>query len=279
MIKLLATDLDGTIVADLHDISPRTQAAIQAAIARGVKIVIATGRGYAEAEKFQRMLGLSTPVICYQGALIYDPPSGQVIAQQGLSLPATRALIDAAHALNLALSLHFDGRVYIEHITSQSRDFFNRSGTTIIEVNDLHQILASPPIKGMIVHPAAETRAMAVHLQTVLGHELNIFHSLETLIEITSPNVSKGSALQTLAAYYGLAPSEVMALGDQDNDVEMIAWAGLGVAMGNASAKAKAAANVIAPPLSEDGAAWAIEQFILGDKDFYHKGHKRHKEF
>src|SRR5512136_2166330 len=102
MIKLLATDLDGTIVADLRDISPRTQAAIQAAKSRGVKVVIATGRGYAEAEKFQRMLGLTTPVICYQGALIYDPSTNQVIAQQGLSLPAAHALIDAARSLNLA---------------------------------------------------------------------------------------------------------------------------------------------------------------------------------
>jgi hypothetical protein len=83
------------------------------------------------------------------------------------------------------------------------------------------------------------------------------------LIEITAPNVSKGQALDTLAAYYNIPQSEVMAIGDQDNDVEMIAWAGLGIAMGNASPRAKAAADYIAPPLEEEGAAWAIEHFIL----------------
>ena len=72
--------------------------------------------------------------------------------------------------------------------------------------------------------------------------------------------------METLAAYYGISQNEVMAIGDHDNDVEMIAWAGLGVAMGNASARAKAAADVIAPPFAEEGAAWAIEHFILGQR-------------
>jgi hydroxymethylpyrimidine pyrophosphatase-like HAD family hydrolase len=100
-------------------------------------------------------------------------------------------------------------------------------------------------------------------LQTAVGDRLNVFHSLDILIEITSPNVSKGHALETLAAYYGIPYSEVMAIGDQDNDVDMIAWAGVGVAMGDASPKAQAAADYIAPPFDEDGAVWAIEKFIL----------------
>ena len=89
---------------------------------------------------------------------------------------------------------------------------------------------------------------------------------MDTLIEVTPPNVSKGCALKTLAAYYRIPQSQVMAIGDQDNDVKMIAWAGLGVAMGNACPQAKAVADHIAPPLSEEDAAWVIEQFILGQK-------------
>jgi Cof subfamily protein (haloacid dehalogenase superfamily) len=265
-IKLLATDLDGTLVADLHTIPPRTQAAIKAAMARGVRVVIATGREYEITHKFSNALGLTTPIICYQGALIYDPSTGQTIAREGLSLPATYALIDAARALELALTLHVEGQVYIERLTPYGRAFFEDIGTQLVEVSDFKQALTSLPIKGLIVHPAAETKTMAARLQAALGDNVNVFHSLDVLIEVTSPNVSKGHALQILAGRYGLAQNEVMAIGDQDNDAEMIAWAGLGVAMGNASPKAKAVAKVIAPPLSEEGAAWAIEHFILEER-------------
>ena len=107
---------------------------------------------------------------------------------------------------------------------------------------------------------------VADNLRQVLGPDVKIFHSQDILTEVTTVRVSKGSALQTLAAYYAIPQGEVMAIGDHDNDVEMIAWAGLGVAMGNASPKAKAVAKVIAPPLDEEGAAWAIEHFILEQK-------------
>jgi Cof subfamily protein (haloacid dehalogenase superfamily) len=263
-IKLLAADLDGTLVADLHTIPARTQATIKAVVEQGVQVVIATGRGYEDTKKFVSMLGLATPVICYQGAMIYDSQTGKTIANEGLSMPATHQLIDLARSLDLSLSLHLDGNAYTERQTAQSQAFFGNIGTSLTEVDDLKRTVTTQPIKGMVVHPPHEIQAMAARLQTAVGNRLNVFHSLDILIEITSPNVSKGHALETLAAHYNILQNEVMAIGDQDNDVEMIAWAGLGVAMGNASAKAKAVADHIAPPLEQEGAAWAIEEFILG---------------
>ncbi len=96
--------------------------------------------------------------------------------------------------------------------------------------------------------------------------------SWDRLIEATGPSISKGEALARLAAHVGVSQSGTMAVGDQDNDVSMIAWAGLGVAMGNASPAAKAAADVIAPVLEADGAAWAIERYVLGQKDIGDEG-------
>jgi hypothetical protein len=263
-IKLLATDLDGTLVADLHTIPSRTQATIRALVKQGIYVVIATGRGYEDTRKFVHSLGLTTPVICYQGAVIYDSQTDETIANEGLSMLVTHQLIDLARSLDLSLSLHLDGNAYTERQTAQSQAFFGDIGTSLTEVTDLKQAVTTQPIKGMIVHPPHEIQAMVAHLQTAVGDRLNVFHSLGILIEITSPNVSKGYALETLAAHYGISQNEVMAIGDQDNDVEMIAWAGVGVAMGNASSKAKAVADHIAPPLEQEGAAWAIEKFILG---------------
>lgn len=262
-IKLLASDLDGTLIADLHHVPSRTRAAIQAAIDRGVQVTLATGREWKVTQKFMEMLGLSAPVICYQGALVYHAQTGQTIARQGLSLPQTRQLIDLARTHTLSLHLFLNGKVYTEFPTEQSRSLLAYIGSNIIEVDNLKEAVTSSPIKAMIVHPPADAGAVVIRLKAALGNNLSVFRSLEPLIEVTSPEVSKGRALATLAEYYGIAQSEVMAIGDQDNDIDMIAWAGLGVAMGNASPGAKAAADYVAPPIEEEGAAWAIERFIL----------------
>jgi Cof subfamily protein (haloacid dehalogenase superfamily) len=264
-IKLLALDLDGTIVTDLHDIPPRVQTAIKAATAQGVQVVIATGREYPVSRKFIELLGLRTPVICYQGALIYDPVPDRIIASETIPLPLAHHLIDQARAQQLALHLYFGHQAFVEAPTALSRALLTRTGILPAEVNDLKQAIESPPLKGLIVHPAGEAGAAAARLATAISPKLSVFRSHAELIEVTSPKVSKGHALATLAGHYGIPQQEVMAIGDQDNDIEMIAWAGLGVAMGNASPGAKDAADHLAPPITEDGAAWAIEKFILSE--------------
>lgn len=262
-IKLLALDLDGTIVTNLHTIPKRTQAAIKAAVRQGVRVVIATGRAYLVTEKFIRLLELTTPVICYQGALIYDFQADRIIASETMPLPLAHQLIDQARAQRLALYLFLGHQAFTEAPTELSRSLLHTTGMYPHEVSDLKVVTTSAPFKGMIVHPAAEAALITAQLAEALDEALSVFQSLDTLIEVTSPRVSKGQALATLANYYGLAQDEVMAMGDQDNDIDMIAWAGLGIAMGNASVGAKAAANYIAPPIEAEGAVWAIETFIL----------------
>ena len=263
-IKLLALDLDGTIVTDMHDIPPRVQTAIKAASAQGVQVVIATGREYPVSRKFIELLGLTTAMICYQGALIYDPVANQTIASETIPLPLAHRLINQARVQHLALHLYVGHQAFVEAPTALSRKLLHRTGIAPVEVEDLKQVIESPPLKGLIAHPAAETAA-AARLAKALNPELSVFRSHAELIEVTSPNVSKGHALATLAGHYGIPHNEVIAIGDQDNDIEMIAWAGLGVAMGNASPGAKAAADHVAPPIEEDGVAWAIERFILNE--------------
>ncbi len=258
-------DLDGTLVADLHTIPARTQAAVKAAAERNVWVTIATGREYQVTKKFIHLLGLTAPIICYQGALIYEPEKDHIIGSESLALPLAHQLIDLARLHQLTLNLYVDHKAYTEYLTGPGRALFGSLGTPLLEVPDLKAAITVSPIKGLIYHRADEAGAIVTELQAVFGDSLNVFRSLDTLIEITAPTVSKGRALATLADYYGIARQDVMAIGDQDNDIEMIAWAGLGVAMGNASPGAKAAADVIAPPVTEEGAAWAIERFILED--------------
>jgi hypothetical protein len=262
-IKLLALDLDGTLVDSSQTISPRIQTAVKAASERGVRVAIATGREYIATEKFAHMLGLAGPVICCQGAFIYDPAAGQLIHSEGLSLPLTHRVIDLARSQRLALNFYLDGKVYTEYATPLSRAVFTRTGATLVEVDDLKQAMTTLPCKGLIVHAPEEIEQMVLQLRAAFGETIRVVRSSERLIETTLPTVSKGKALAILAGYYGIAQSEVMAIGDHDNDIEMLTWAGLGVVMGNGSSGAKAVADVMAPPIAEDGAAWAIERFIL----------------
>lgn len=262
-IRLLALDLDGTILIDLHIITPRTQAAIRAAVAQGVHVALATGRVYDVTHKFVELLGLTTPTICSQGAMIYNGWTGQVIHHIDMPVPLAEKLIDLARLHNLALNLNVNGQFYTEHLSPMTRQVLVGSGATVLEIADLKEMLTVPALKGVIVLPAAELDAALAALQGGLGDELSVVRSSDVLIEIFAANVSKGHALAVLAHHLGVPRNEVMAIGDHDNDVEMLAWAGLSVAMGNASQPAKAAAKVIAPPISEDGAAWAIEEFIL----------------
>ena len=117
----------------------------------------------------------------------------------------------------------------------------------------------------MFFEPEEAVPELVRDMQAQFNGHLQVVRSWDRLIEATGPSISKGEALARLAAHMGVAQSETMAVGDQDNDVSMIAWAGLGVAMGNASPAAKAAADVIAPALQADGAAWAIERYVLGE--------------
>lgn len=263
-IRLLALDLDGTLISDWRTIPPRTQAAIRAAVKQGVHVTLATGRAYDVTRPYIEALGLTSPTICYQGALIYNGSTGETVHQETFAQPLAHHLIDLARAHSLTLYLNIDGAgFYTESATRTSRSLFMEIGARVIEVADLKQVATSPPVKGMIVHPPEGAGAVVAELQAALNGCLKVFRSHAELIEITSPGVSKGHALAMLAGYYGLSQDEVMAIGDHDNDIEMLAWAGLGVAIGNATAGAKAAAKIIAPPVTEEGAAWAIEQFIL----------------
>ncbi|MFN8454743.1 MAG: Cof-type HAD-IIB family hydrolase [Anaerolineae bacterium] len=224
LIRLLALDLDGTILVDLHTITPRVQATIRAAVAQGVQVAIATGRVYDVTHKFVELLGLTTPTICSQGAMIYNGHTGQIIHHVDMPIPLAEKVIDLARTHRLALNLNVNGHFYTEYLSPLTQQILVGSGATVLEVADLKEIMAIPPLKGVIVHPAADLDAAFTTLQNGLGAELSVVRSSEVLIEVFPSGVSKGHALAVLARHLNIPQSEVMAIGDHDNDVEMLAW-------------------------------------------------------
>lgn len=263
--KLLALDLDGTLMGEARVISQRARRAVQRAMDQGCLVTIATGRGFEPAARFAQDLGVNAPLICYQGALIRDHRDGTIVHMAAIPLHVARDVVAFSQVRQLNVQVYMeDGRAYSDRVTRAVAGIADVSGVPVTGVGDLAGWLDRPPLKFLFVEREEAIPELVHDLQAQFDGRLQVTQSWQWLVEVTGPEASKGEALGRLAAYLGVPQSATMAIGDQDNDVSMIAWAGLGVAMGNASPAARAAADVIAPPLAAEGAAWAIERYVLG---------------
>jgi hydroxymethylpyrimidine pyrophosphatase-like HAD family hydrolase len=171
-----------------------------------------------------------------------------------------------ARGLNFQVYME-DDRAYASRVDPTMSLIAEKSGIPVTGVGDLVAWLDRRPLKFLYFEKEEAVLGLVRDLQARFDGKLQVVRSWHQLVEATGPEVSKGDALARLAARLGVPQSATMAVGDQDNDVTMIAWAGLGVAMGEASPAAKAAADVVAPPLAAEGAAWAIERYVLEEKD------------
>lgn len=272
-IKLLVLDIDGTIAGLSNDIRESVKQAILAAESRGVKVAIATGRMYRSALRFHRDIGSTLPLICYQGAWIQDPATQKRLRHLPLSKQTALQLLDSLEEPHLRslLSIHFyiDDQLYVPKITEATRIYAQRSGIEPIALKDLRGDLPGEPTKilALCENPGVLDGLLSSMRLRYTPAELYLTRSVATFFEATHPLANKGDAVQYLAEeFLGLQAANVMAIGDNFNDVEMITYAGVGVAMGNAPDGVKATANWVAPDVEEDGVAAAIEQFVLGDR-------------
>ncbi|HEY9626539.1 MAG TPA: Cof-type HAD-IIB family hydrolase [Coleofasciculaceae cyanobacterium] len=270
-IRLLVLDLDGTIVGSSNQIRPTVKRAIQAVQAKGVQVAIATGRMYRSALRFHQDLGSLLPLMSYQGALIKHP-ADQVISRH-LTVPKDLAvqLLDYFDQPDLRqrLSVHayIDDRLYVRELTPDSVEYAKRSNIEPIVAGRLQDVVAErEPTKllALCEQPALIDQVLVSLGQLYSPEQLYFTKSVATFFEATHPNANKGNAVQYLAEnVLGLRSENVMAIGDNFNDLEMIQYAGVGVAMGGAPDAVKAQANWVAPDVEADGAVAAIEQFVL----------------
>jgi Cof subfamily protein (haloacid dehalogenase superfamily) len=269
-IRLIVIDLDGTTVGVSNQIRPAVKAAIQAARAQGVQVAIATGRMYRSALRFHQDLGLALPLLSYQGALIKDPASGQV--HQHLTVPRSYVaqllefLTEPELQAAVSVHLYIDDCLYVKEIKPETIAYAERSDVEPIAVGDLRQVLHTEPTKLLALSDeiALIDRLFGSLQRRYTPAELYLTKSVATFLEATHPQVNKGNAVRYLAEeILGLQPEHVMTIGDNFNDLEMLQYAGLGVAMGDAPAGVKAVANWVAPTVEVDGVAAAIAEFVL----------------
>jgi Cof subfamily protein (haloacid dehalogenase superfamily) len=269
-IKLLIVDIDGTIAGKSNQVSTRVKQAIQAAQAQGVRVGIATGRMYKSALRFHHDIGADLPILAYQGAWIQDPATGITHRHNPVPVEIARELLDYFEQPQLLdkLSVHVyrDDCLYVREINADTELYIGRSGIGVTPVPDLRSVLTSRPTKLLAMsEDVALIQELLQDLRSRYAQsELHVTTSVPIFLETTQAGVNKGTAIDYVAKeLLGITAENVLAIGDNYNDVEMLSYAGIGVAMGNAPVDVQSISDWVAPDIEADGVAVAIEKFIL----------------
>ncbi|MDY6785099.1 MAG: Cof-type HAD-IIB family hydrolase [Cyanobacteriota bacterium] len=268
-IRLLVLDVDGTIAGVSNEVRQPVIEALQAVRDRGIAVAIATGRMYRSALRFHEAVGSQLPLIAYNGAWIQDPKTDKIHQQLQISSEDALELLDYFEQAELRsrISVHFysQDRLYVREILDETQQYARRSGVEPIAVGDLRSILDYPLTKVLAMgsDPHLMLQISKTLQEKYSRDRLYLTQSTAMYFEATHPEVSKGAAVRFLTEeILGLEAQQVMAIGDNFNDAEMIAYAGIGVAMGNAPEPVRAMAKWTAPGVEEDGVAVALRRFL-----------------
>ncbi len=275
--KLVCIDVDGTLLNNRHKITKRTKEILLKAHELGVHIVISTGRMYTDAEYYSNLIGVKSPVIASNGAFIKEKDNDKVIYKDVLSESLSLKLLEIFrkhHIKPYFCTPHkfYYGNIMFKLFYLAAKVVGTRSNKLDVEYvfswEQWQKVLHKEKdnmVKSEIIYRDA---ALIYELRKELKNlpQLEIIDSSKYNIEITSKGVSKGKAVEMLASLYGLKREEIITIGDSGNDLSMIEYAGLGIAMGNAADIVKQKADYITDSNDNDGVANAINKFILGNR-------------
>jgi Cof subfamily protein (haloacid dehalogenase superfamily) len=258
-------DLDDTLLRDDWTISPRVVKTIQRAQAQGVKVTIATGRMPISARPYAEQLGIDVPVITYHGAMIQQVLSREILFRCVIPSTLAAEIVRDVLGRGIYAQVYLKDRVVTSKVNDWSREYA-KIAKVYIEEADLPALLSAEPEgveKILLMGEESELDQLNPLLQQRFGKNVHLTKSKPFFLEMTDSAVNKGVALAALAKRFGIAREEVMAIGDSFNDLEMIKYAGIGVAMGNARPEIQAQADFVTATNEEDGVAEAIERYVL----------------
>ena len=261
--RLVAIDLDDTLLTDDLTITEGTRRALAAAAAQGGVVTIATGRMFASAARIAGGLGLNVPIITYQGALVKNLLDGRVLYERTVPTEPALAIVEYAAERGLHLQGYVDDRMYAVADNDKSRAYAALSGVTYETADDFTPLVRRGALKLLIIDEPEKLDRMLDELRGRTGGAVHITKSKPHFLEILHPEATKGHALMHLARHFGISREETIGIGDSWNDRELIEMAGLGVAMGNAVEALKAIADYVAAGNNEEGVREVIEKFVL----------------
>lgn len=270
--KLLALDLDDTLLDEQSQISERNLRAIAEAKRRGLLVTIATGRMFNSARRYAEQLQIDLPVIAYHGALIKNPQSGEELWHCPVPRDLAAAVIMQVEAAGFHINVYFEDSLYTQEENEYTRYYEDFASVAITPVGDLVSFMErfpQGPTKLTIIDWDGRIERLEKSLNAELGEQLKILQSRPYFLEITCTKATKGQALQFLAQKQGIRREETVAIGDSYNDLDMIQYAGLGVAVANARREVRDAADLVTVTNGEDGVAEVIEKYILNSESVF----------
>ena len=263
MIKLIATDIDGTILEPGYDFTPGVKSCINNLQKKGIKVVLVTGRMNKAALLIRDDLKLTSPVVSYQGGLVND--GGNILYERYLSEKQAKQIIEWARSEKIHINLYNNDILYsesdneiVQRYSQAQRIKYTVKHFDEIELNKINKILA------IDFKNPDKINQFEKELPTVFP-ELYIIKSTPYFLEFSNPEGSKYCAVKFLQQYWNIKEKETMTIGDQNNDIALLEAGGVKVAMGNASEELKSVANYITDSVHNDGFVKAVEKFVLND--------------
>jgi len=268
-IRLIALDIDGTIIGDDHEIAERTINAVRGAMERDVAVSLVTGRMVSSAMRFAQELGLTGPIVGYQGGLIRAMPLpdsrrlGKLLLHTPLPAEAARSILEWTRGHGLDPHVNHLERFILRADDPKADDYSAFMGAHAELVPDLLAAIDHPVTKVLAVGEPPIPTEVAPLARAEFAGRADVTISHPRFLEFVAPGVSKGRAIRWLARRLRIPLGATLAIGDQWNDLEMLAEVGHGAAMPTAPAEVRAAARYVARPLEDDGAARMIEDLVL----------------
>ena len=268
MYKLIAIDMDGTLLNDLHEVTEEVRDALHAAKAQGVKIVLCTGRPLGGVSRYLEELNLNEDgdyVIAYNGALVQNTHTQKVVSELTLRYEDLKSLYELSQTLDTPMHFFDSSYLYTPNRDISPYTVYESNVTQVpLRFRTMEEIPEDILVtKAMYIDEPGKLDRTIAAIPEEVKERYTMVKSSPFFYEILHPAASKGNAVRQLADLLGIAREEVMTIGDNGNDLTMIEWAGCGVAMGNAIPEVKASANYETKSNNENGVAHAIHELVL----------------
>ena len=266
-VRAVAMDLDGTILGPSLELTPALVDAVAAAKRSGVEPIIATGRMLRSALPYARQLGITAPLICYQGALIADVADGSWLLHRPVPVALAKEVLRELRETGEHVNLYVDDELYVAQVDEQALAYARHGRLTPHPVGDLVDWISEPTTKIVVVGEPARLDVLETQLHDRFGQRLFIAKSLPHFLEVAEPEVSKGSGLRWVCRKLGIDPARVISFGDGANDIELLQEAGLGVAVEDADPALLPHAAFTVPSVEEDGVAAFLEELAAARRN------------
>jgi Cof subfamily protein (haloacid dehalogenase superfamily) len=241
---------------------PRTRAAIAALRDKGIHVVLVTGRMFQSVRPYALQAGIDDPVVCYQGAVVAEPGTGHWLRHVPIPLELAREAIAAIHEEGFSLNCYVGDELYVAEVTPEARRYADFQHLELQAVGDLLGWLEEPPTKLVVIDDPLVLDGLKERMRSRFGDRLYISKSLPYFLEFASPEVTKAAGLDYLSEHLGFRRERTVSFGDGENDIELVEWAGYGIAVENADERVKAVADFICPSVDEEGVAQVIEAYL-----------------